>query len=142
MKNTFFTLLTILTTTYFSFAQNGYTLEFEDVMTLSVETIIGQQISPNDVGSKSYTVPAGMVLKITAGCIYNPGANNNIVTNLQIGSEIINYNMGSGANMSWQPMWANAGSVLTLSYKNTNTTTGKDCTCGYITGTLFRKIAN
>lgn len=142
MKNTFFTLLTILTTTYFSFAQNGYTLEFEDVMTLSVETIIGQQISPNAVGSKSYTVPAGMVLKITAGCFSHTGTTNSVVTNLQIGSEVINYNNASGANLTWQPLWANAGSVLTLSYKNTNTTTGRECTCGYITGTLFRKIAN
>jgi hypothetical protein len=142
MKNTFFTLLTILTTTSFSFAQNGYTLEFEDVMTLSVETIIGQQISPNAVGSKSYTVPAGMVLKITAGCFSHTGTTNSVVTNLQIGSEVINYNNASGANLSWQPLWANAGSVLTLSYKNTNTTTGRECICGYITGTLFRKIAN
>ena len=142
MKNTFFTLLTILTTTSFSFAQNGYTLEFEEVMNLSVESVIGQTYAVNATGSKTYTVPAGMVLKITAGCLYNPGGNNAVLTNLQIGSEVVNRNSAFAASTNWQPLWANAGTVLTLSYKNVHTTTAIDCSCGFITGTLFRKIAN
>jgi hypothetical protein len=143
MKNLLFTLVMFLAATSFSNAQNGYSLEFEDVVTLSVETTA---IPGANTGSKTYTVPANTVLKISSGCIsyYN---STNFVT-LAVGNETItNINtdaLTSSNNVIWQPIWAKEGIVITLTYSIDSTTLPnvKSVNCGHISGTLFRKVAN
>ena len=57
-----------------SFSQNGYTLEFESTILLSLDTL---QIPANGtVRTKQFTVPAGMVLKINSGILTNNYADN------------------------------------------------------------------
>lgn len=115
---------------------NGYSLEFEDVVTLSVESSVSV---PAGSSSKTYTVPANCVLKISSGCVMTSGSN--FVTYLSVGNEIIkSVATKSGSNSSpWQTIWASAGTVITLTYTVTNT---NDVTCGYISGTLYKKVAN
>jgi hypothetical protein len=132
MKNTLYTLLIMFFVTSISSAQNGYTLEFEDVVTLSVES---DTIIPAGTVTKTYTVPANCVLKISSGCLFWSSSLN---ANLKVGSEIFSFRQ-TNANNVWQPIWAKAGTTITLtSYLSTATVLH----CGFISGTLFRKVAN
>lgn len=135
MKNTLFTLLTIFATSSFSIAQNGYSLEFEDVVTLSVESAIAFPIGAT--GSKTYTVPANMVLKISTGCLQY--TTNSMYATLTIGSETIT-GIQTVTSTLW-PIWASSGTTVTLAFANISGTS-KEMICGFITGTLFRKVPN
>lgn len=142
MKKLIFLSLILLSSNLLSKAQNGYSLEFEDVMTLSVESVIGQTYAAGATGSKTYTVPANMVLKITGGCIYNAASGAASYSTLSVGSEVISFNRQNAGSLTWVPIWASSGTVITLTYKNNSTTTAYGLECGYITGVLFRKVAN
>lgn len=137
MKNLLFTLVIFLAATSFSNAQNGYSLEFEDVVTLSIESL-----PSGTTGSKTYTVPANTVLKISSGCLTYSAT---YIVTLTVGSEIIT-NVSTKTQIpttapivAWQPIWAKEGTLVTLTY---NAPSGVNITCGYISGTLFRKVAN
>jgi len=115
---------------------NGYSLEFEDVVTLSVESNTNV---PLGSGNKTYTVPANCVLKISSGCVMVSGAN--YFTSVSLGSEIITAcptKNGASSN-DWQPIWVSAGTLVSLNY---TVTTTNQIGCGYISGTLFKKVAN
>ncbi len=162
MKN----ILLIIATLYFpgncAIAQtNGYTLEFEDVVTLSVDSLLTPPVGT--VITKSYTVPSGMVLKINSGRISRFRQNN--ITGVLAGFIKVNDNLIIGADTSMpgllasgtgaysgsvyhlrpdQPIWAPSNSVVTLgvSVGAVISLTSYPLFSNWFSGVLFRKVPN
>ena len=139
-----------------SFSQNGYTLEFESTILLSLDTI--GNIPANTTKTKSFTVPAGMVLKINSGIIgsvyVNTGLYQNswlMVGDLRISTPAKNneqtgqFNTASltigGGRDGMGPIWANEGTEVKINALSNSNGNAFFTTC-WIGGVLFRKIAN
>ncbi len=143
-----------------AFSQNGYRLEFEDVITLSVDTLKAPAIG---IYTKSYTVPTGTVLKINSGrlSLYCEQANAKVYTgflkineNLIVGADsattAFTSSSGTGSLHAFilrltpeTPIWAPANSTVVLGVEVVNT---KFSTLAlhsnWISGVLFRKVPN
>lgn len=159
-------LLILFLMTLFSkteiFAQNGYRLEFEDVVTLSVDSI--NAFSTPNTRTKSYTVPLGTVLKITSGHLSMGGLSSNtrftigylkISDQTIVGSDsVVSFLATYTPNTYWRttykitpesPIWAPSGAVVILGVQQDNSATNPNATCGcsnWISGVLFRKVPN
>lgn len=162
-------ILTLIICLYsHAFAQNnGYSLEFEDVVTLSVDSLSFP--SPGTI-TKSFTVPAGTVLKISSGHLsllankayVSSTQGRNIVTgflkingNTIIGADtsMMVYN-ASGSYITSiyrikpdQPIWAPSNATVTIGVVITDDTfltaiTQATLFSNWISGVLFRKVQN
>lgn len=120
---------------------NGYSLEFEDVIFLS---LINQPIPANSSTSVAYSVPSNMVLKITQGAVVNK---TNFQELLKIGNYYLNgYGFDEGTDNTnsteWPVLWVPSGTTVTLSANNLNSSEYTPFKDPFITGVLFRKVAN
>ncbi len=162
MKNAFFFVLVLVCSCKITVAQtNGYTLEFEDVVTLSVDSLIAPAAGTTII--KSYTVPPGMVLKINSGRISSFRQNN--FSGVLIGFIKINDNLIIGADTSMAGLLASGtgsaiGSIYRLKpdqpiWAPSNSTVMLGVSVGYVpsiasfplfsnwfSGVLFRKVPN
>lgn len=145
---------------------NGYSLEFEDVITLSADSdvvITGGQGSVS--WSRSYTIPAGQVLKITGGWLMAGGLS--LTTHFSYQSFISTnnqkfYGIPAGPTPDVtvgsptiykithdSPIWITGGQTvsLTMSVEATAGTitgsmTGTIPKGNWITGVVFKKVPN
>jgi hypothetical protein len=155
MKHLLSLLILLLLLNKNSYSQtNGYSLEFESTILLSLDTV---PIPPiNTVRIKQFTVPAGTVLKINSGFLRNICVVTNPITyqqkaTLSIGNKNISPITSSGAG-DWflisftteNAIWANAGETVTLKFENTSysPSTLNSISFCWVGGVLFRKIAN
>lgn len=141
-------------------AQNGYRLEFEDVVTLSVDTVPNVTIPGNATWTESYTVPANMVLKINSGMLRNSPSGVGIGSLFQlayldidgnvIGTYLSGYSSTSFADNKFEPylqfsndnaLWVSAGKTIRLTFKNGGNAALYYAN-GWVSGVLFRKISN
>jgi len=159
-------ILTVIIFLYnHTFSQtNGYTLEFEDVVTLSVDALTSP--SAGTTITKTYTVPAGMVLKINSGRISmwksgNSSTNTNIgaVGYIQVDNNLI---VGADTSMNGlfgtsasgtiagsifrikpdQPIWVPSNSTVTLGVTVYQTLNLFTLFSNWFSGVLFRKVPN
>lgn len=156
-KIVFFCMILLLQKVY---SQNGYRLEFEDVITLSVDSVWVPLTAPT-TRVKSYTVPLGTVLKITGGHISMIGGGAGITRMmtgyLQIDNQQI---LGADTNVVTfvspfktaiiikpdNPIWVPGGSTVSIVAILHATPTGSGtltmfCS-NWITGVVYRKVPN
>lgn len=147
------------------FSQNGYRLEFEDVITLSVDSMY-IPASPS-VRIKSFTVPQGTVLKISGGQISSsgqyPGGTSNhrimsgyikIDDNFIFGADSVTTSGTSTFNgVYWRStyrinperaIWAPSGSTVVLGVEThlAGPWGSAFLASNWITGVLYRKVPN
>jgi hypothetical protein len=154
-------IFTLMLISLRSFSQNGYTLEFESTILLSIDSTL--MPANGTIRTRQFTVPAGMVLKINSGILTNNYVDNNSTyaqrSTLKVGDAVISPDQicCEGENFrnsntliineggeSMSPIWANEGTVITLTYERMATFTSNilgiaGCWFG---GVLFRKIPN
>ncbi len=151
----------------FAQSQNGYSLEFEDVVTLSVDSL-GSPSSGTTI-TKSFTVPSGTVLKISSGHIssYNFSPQNSGIYppfKIVTGYLKINNNTIIGADSSMastrffnreangsifrirpdEPIWAPSNSIVTIGVliSNADYIGTLPLFSNWISGVIFRKVPN
>jgi hypothetical protein len=154
-------ILFVLTTFHIQklFGQNGYSLEFEDVVTLSVDSLI---YPTNGVYTKSYIVPAGTVLKINSGHLSSAAVGTatpkiytgflKINNNLIIGADTALLNLGtSGYRFLMlritpeKAIWAPSNATVILGVEINQPlpySTNGPLFSNWISGVLFRKVSN
>jgi hypothetical protein len=159
MKKTFFILfVAFLYCTNGAAAQNGYSLEFEDVVMLSVDTAVatGSVFLVSQTWNKSFTVPANMVLKINAGHLQGQDKTTQFgiypwaYSYLDIGGEKICANMTSDPSKDNYSTFSNEYSIWVPSGKTVRLTAVTTAYCGgyaalplgWVSGVLFRKVPN
>jgi hypothetical protein len=139
------------------YAQNGYSLEFEDVVLLSVDSSSINSISvPLGIcWTKSYTVPANMVLKINAGHIIGKNELQSptyyVYAYLEIdGKKLLGCSdalkSSSKDNFSTfsndYSVWVPSGKVVKLVAVSQANVTGINFVLGWVSGVLYRKVPN
>ncbi|WP_264520648.1 hypothetical protein [Flavobacterium sp. N1994] len=115
--------------------QNGYTLKFESAFFMSSENPTLYTGSTAEV-VKTFTVPANCVLEINSGCVESSQGSPFPITRLKIGDE---YLTKLDTSKNWQPILVKEGTVVSLIMKPV---VNRQCLCGYVAGTLYRKVPN